>query len=200
VKRLRRLALLFLVAVLTFAPAAAVIGVAIFTERTAKNPDDERFKRYSCVFGLTMVSADEGWATGYSGHILHYQDGTLQWETGPIESEIVTSTPQDAWALNYEIWRYQGKSWTQDTDLPKADSPRTFQVVSQASLVSPTDSWAVGDQWVTSYDVNGVIWHFDGAQWRWTQTILGLRLQGVSMTSADDGWAVGTYYSVLFRW
>lgn len=193
-RRLRRFALLFAISMLTVAPAATVLVLAAFTERTVKDPDEEQFKCYRCVFDLTMVSADEGWATGQSQHILHYQDGILQWVDGPSESEMVASSPNDVWALNYEIWRYQGKSWRKNTDLPRADSPKAFQVVDRASVVSPTDIWAVGEEWVTSYDVNGVVWHFDGAQWRRTQTFTDLLLQDISMISAGEGWAIGTRY------
>lgn len=188
-KRLRRLALLFLVAVLAFAPAATVLGLAAFTERTVKNPDDERFKCYGCVSELTMVSADEGWAAGYGQDALHYQGGVLRWGAGG-GSNVVASSPNDVWALGGDIWHYQGKNWTRS-----ADSPTTLKYFHQVALVSPTDIWAVGGEWVTTYDGNGVVWHFDGAHWRQIQTIIGLNLQGVSMISADDGWAVGTQYA-----
>jgi hypothetical protein len=192
VKRWKRFALLFLVAIATLAPSAAVVGFAMYTaylERTIKNPDDEQFKCYSGVFELTMASADEGWAAGYGQDVLHYQSGALRWEPGG-GSKFVASSPHDVWALGGDIWHYQGKNWTRS-----ADSPTHIQYFSQVALVSSTDTWAVGDDWVSEYDANGVIWHFDGVHWPRTQTILGLSLQGVSMTSADDGWAVGTHYA-----
>jgi photosystem II stability/assembly factor-like uncharacterized protein len=191
VKRLQRLALFLLVAVATLAPAAAVVGLAIYsnyTERATRNADDARFKCYGCVFELTMVSADEGWAAGQGARILHYQDGKLRWEGGADDyafPKIVASSSDNVWALGGTFQRYQGKNWTKS-----ADSPSTFNNINQVALVSPKDIWAVGEN-----SDDGLIWHYDGVHWRQIQTIIGLSLQGVSMISADDGWAVGTQYA-----
>jgi hypothetical protein len=190
VKRLWRLALPFLVALATLAPAAATIGVAIYInsiDRTARNADDARFKCYGCAFSLTMVSSNEGWAAGQGAQILHYQNGRVRWEPRPDDyafPKIVASSPHDVWALGGSFRHYQGKTWAKS-----ADSPPTFNSINQVALVSPSDIWAVGEN---SYD--GLIWHFASSHWYQTQTIAGIKLEDISMFSTDDGWAIGTRY------
>ena len=51
------------------------------------------------------------------------------------------------------------------------------------ALVSQNDAWAVG--------ADGVIYHWDGTDWRSTVSPTLQTLRTVTMVSAIDGWAVG---------
>lgn len=62
--------------------------------------------------------------------------------------------------------------------------------LSDVSLSSPTDGWAVG---VTSPSSYGVLMHYDGSTWTRASVPTGTYgINAVSMISATEGWAVGT--------
>ncbi len=65
---------------------------------------------------------------------------------------------------------------------------------SAASILSPTDVWAIGAG--TSSHLSAIV-HFDGHRWQTTADAIfaDASLYGISMDSATDGWAVGSYSS-----
>ncbi len=80
------------------------------------------------------------------------------------------------------------------TSVPTATIDTTSLTYTASDILSPTNAWAVG------YSIEGgntsAISHFDGNKW---QVLRGAvftdsQLNGISMDSADDGWAVGVHY------
>lgn len=65
---------------------------------------------------------------------------------------------------------------------------------SASDILSPTDAWAIGNGTEKAGSVYAsTIKHFDGHQWQDEAIFANSSLHGISMDSADDGWAVGEY-------
>lgn len=68
--------------------------------------------------------------------------------------------------------------------------------IEQLQMLSATDGWAVGTEYVTtSPDAVAVILHFTQNHWQAVQAIPQASLVALSMDSSSDGWAIGTDYS-----
>lgn len=150
--------------------------------------DGESWKRSAgsacaSVTSISMVSADDGWAlataSGYSNsqteEILHYTHGAWQVQTTfPVPT---AATPQVDW-------------------------PQQWYDLTSMAMTSPTDGWAVGGLQSASPDIyndRALILHY--ASGHWTPTAVtglspaqGALLTGISMVSANEGWAVGYDY------
>jgi hypothetical protein len=83
------------------------------------------------------------------------------------------------------------------TSMPTTSSLRgSLQAVAGSA---PTNAWAVGSRWTGSQTVT-LIQHWDGVRWRTVPSpspggANGSYLEGVSVVSAADVWAVGNYYA-----
>ncbi len=88
------------------------------------------------------------------------------------------------------ILRYAGGkwSWVQHLD----------EVLRSVSIVSSSDAWAVGNG--SGYDPagndwkRGVIFHYNGSEWKRVISFEDIVLLGIDMVSTNDGWAVGADY------
>lgn len=146
--------------------------------------------------GLVMLSANNGWAVGDAGTILHY-DGS-SWSQIPSGTTAnlygisfgLPSTPSSSAGFavggitgNPAALFWNGVAWTPAIS---GLSPSAGKLTS-VFLVSSSDGWAVDD--------SGGIWHWSGSPglgggWsKFSSAIVGLR--SIFMTSATDGWAVG---------
>ena len=110
---------------------------------------------------ITMLSATDGWAVGYSG-IRHYQNGVWQHVAAPAGvtlRDISMVSPTDGWAvgsLDTEdgygggvIARYQNGQWAITNQYPG------LEWLQSISMVSPTDGWAVGARGALLHYTNG---------------------------------------------
>lgn len=114
---------------------------------------------------VRMLSPTEGWAATRSA-IYHY-DG-VRWSKAastPIwMTDLRLLSPTEGWAVGrYGILRFSHGVW-EDVTSTLPPPPTNWQAgwdypgLRSVAIVSSTDAWAAGD--------GGVIWHFDGAQWR----------------------------------
>jgi photosystem II stability/assembly factor-like uncharacterized protein len=148
------------------------------------------------LFSVFMVSADDGWAVGGYGTILHW-DGKA-WRpvasptTDALFSVSLVSTGE-GWAVGNQgtILRWDGSAWQ------LVASPTTNQLTGVA-MVSATDGWAVGGAWASppiQYAFPGIsmstILHWDGVRWTPAPTPPSTWLYSVAMVSPDEGWALG---------
>lgn len=132
------------------------------------------------LYGIHMVSEDDGWIVGNNGTILRFDGSNWSEVSSPTNSrlnavEMVSAT--DGWIVGDagKIFRWDGNNWTEFTDTGSTNWAGIH-------MVSATDGWAVG---------GGKIIHFDGTSWTDFAT-LGSGWNDVFMVSATDGWAVGT--------
>ncbi|MGZ3678565.1 MAG: WD40/YVTN/BNR-like repeat-containing protein [Ktedonobacterales bacterium] len=165
------------------------------------------------LYGVSMVSEDEGWAVGGSvlpqsggwvvdgsvnGVLLHYTRGMWVLAAGgsdmPVFSQVRMRSATDGWAVaGSTIYRYDGNAWRQVKDAALKNV-----AVSTLALVPEVGIWAVGVDYGGSGgegfdgDAPSVFLHFDGS--RWARVVLPLpdaRISSIAMTSAGEGWAVG---------
>jgi photosystem II stability/assembly factor-like uncharacterized protein len=111
------------------------------------------------IFGAAFPSAEEGWAVGERGAILHYHAD--KWESvnpSPTDRHLFSvafPTPREGWAVG--AWgtflRYDGAVWK------TVDTPPGLETVNLERVVflSPENGWAVGD--------SAGIARYDGKTW-----------------------------------
>jgi hypothetical protein len=158
------------------------------------------------LYDVDMVSADEGWAVGAGGTVLHYANGV--WTREELN---LTATPDlhgvhmvlnaegqvvGGWAVGDLtgslpnrplILRYNtiGGNWQVDT----ISEPLPANLNSVFALNSDDAGWAVGDK----LDERSVFLKLVGSQWQ-TDTFrpeVNADFYSVWLTAADEGWAVG---------
>lgn len=163
---------------------------------------------------ISMVSAADGWAVGYySGGqqqtplLLHYdgrrwQQVTIAAQTGqPWQVQMLSAT--DGWMAGQHftqagqalssVWHYDGQTWT-----PQA-LPATLnrylgvdsQMVSNLSMLSATDGWALGTRTFYLSGRSTVLLHYTGGQWNVDRVFSNVSGSSLSMLSATDGWMTG---------
>jgi len=171
------------------------------------------FRPGSALYGITMLSRDDGWAVGgfftracssqgpqdktscpitpYSGLILHYTSKT--WEPAKVSRNITLpllavslDSPSDGWAVGYNatLVHYNGDSWS-TVPGPANFNKNLFGV----SMLTPADGWAVG--------YGGSILHYDGKQWTQIASPTQFDLRSIAMSSSQEGWAVGDNGTIL---
>lgn len=148
---------------------------------------------------IRMVSATDGWAAAgaqiyhYDGAVwrLTYTPASVAASNSAIISDMAMTSPDDGWAVGeYVVLHYSHGHW-QDVTSSLSSQPSDFYSsypgMQALAVVSPNDIWAFGD--------NGVIWRYDGAQWRLQSApsafVHGGALYAGRMLSPTEGWAVG---------
>jgi photosystem II stability/assembly factor-like uncharacterized protein len=150
---------------------------------------------YDDLIQVTMLSPDEGWATGSKGVILHYttKPGDLEPMWQQVEPNIaipfhqlIMVSPTEGWAigrlaeaqfLHYEDGKWQIFSpWGPSNDL---------------AMVSPDEGWGVSNMGSISH-------YYDG---EWHNVIPAARgqenLHTIVMVNPDEGWAAGNSNTLL---
>ncbi|MBX7196747.1 MAG: hypothetical protein K1X94_32140 [Sandaracinaceae bacterium] len=145
--------------------------------------------------GVWGAAADDVWAVGTLGTILHFDGAT--WSAVPSGTTtglnaVWGSGADDVWAVGGEsFWTFtdegtgvllhwDGTRWS--TTMP--GSRGLFGVWG----TSASDVWAVG---------HDTILHYDGATWTRQPTDMPYALYSVYAAAPDDVWAVGDYWPVL---
>jgi len=139
------------------------------------------------LFGISMLSATDGWAVGYSGVILHYNGQTWNSFNSPTSAvlrSIAMTSENDGWAVGYggTLLHYNGHTWAVQT------SPTTNDLYS-ISMASAQEGWAVGS--------TGTLLHYVKGAWRKVAAPSANTLYGVFMLSPQDVWAVGQNGTVI---
>jgi hypothetical protein len=169
---------------------------------------------------ITVISAGEAWAVGGSGEttespnqlLLERWDGNA-WtsEEGPHPGSetnellaVDASEPNDVWAVGRTasgfgddplVLRYDGTAWTEQT------LPDVGGILTGVAAVAPDNVWAVGYEGDPTASLNrAIVLHWDGETWTSEDPGRAVGdgaslLSGISATSADDIWAVGTLHS-----
>jgi hypothetical protein len=139
---------------------------------------------------LAMISENDGWAVGFSGHIAHWNGTTWSQVTSPVTSSlnaVAMINANDGWAVgdNGIILRWNGVNWSQ------ADSP-TSANLSSVAMVSANEGWIIG---------GNVLLHWNGQEWSLFTKPVNDWFKDIHMLSADDGWVVGSnnvlHYQVI---
>lgn len=170
---------------------------------------------------VSMTSPTEGWAVGFmqppvlqgtpppqreidTGIILHYLNG--QWSLyrtipNAMPKDVKMTSPDDGWIAGSNevgdgspmLLHYTHGAWTQVSNpLSAADSRGV--AFERIFMRSPTDGWMTIGTGVNFQESATV--RYDGSQWRVDRLPIipehaALEITSISMTSANDGWAVG---------
>jgi len=156
------------------------------------------------VNAIQMFSAQEGWAAGEQGILLHYLDGS--WErvkapgvnalsslltlrfSGPDHGWLSGLTYDDTGALQGLLLRYDSGAWSL---FPAPPNLGFREIVT----LSANDAWAVSS--------GGRIFHYaipaggSLAEWQNVPSPTGYPLNGLAMRSSTEGWAVGNFGTIL---
>jgi hypothetical protein len=169
------------------------------------------------LMGVSMDSADDGWAVGYDGHggagyTLHYQGGV--WTKQPLT--VQTSDPglaltplgvqmisaNDGWIsgsigqnitlpTRAVILHLTAGAWREEA------LPAGLTALRAVSFVSPTTGWALAYHFsITSTDT--LILKYAAGHWSVETTIVGHTLTTLSMATPTDGMAIDGH--TLFRY
>jgi hypothetical protein len=160
------------------------------------------------LWALTMRTADDGWAVGSDGAILH-------WNGVAWSQTLVTANPHSSPPFLYataapsasEVWvaglggmlRWDGANWravdlaTQLAD----DSPQPVEVgllaprITGLAMTTPGEGWAVAAAQNQNGQSIGEILVCHAGRWRIAQTLPGVVPHALALDTHGDGWAVG---------
>lgn len=146
--------------------------------------------RFDLVRAVDGVAADDIWAVGEEGTLLHYDGQSWRQATNPSDgflSDVEMLSATDGWAVGNVTLHWDGTAWTQvaATGATKLD------------MLSADDGWAVA---------HDEILHWDGSAWHQAPisgTVLYPGFRDISMVSSTDGWAtgeIGDGHGLLLRW
>lgn len=140
---------------------------------------------YDNLLYVTMLNAEEGWATGEDGTVLHYTtalDGTPPAWRRSSSSEVIPFyalsmiSPTEGWGATHRGVIHYNKGVWQEIPLPEGG-------VSDIVMLNPHEGWAVAS--------DGFMYHYTEGQW---QTIQVLQtetyrdLAAIAMVNPEEGW------------
>jgi len=183
---------------------------------------DSPASRFNDLLAVTAVSPSLAWAVGdgYAGAgvprtLIERWDGT-SWigvpspNAGHQGSQLLGVAAPDAghaFAVGARsvvgdrnrtlVEQYDGVSWS---IVPSPNRGPGYSVLSGVSALSGSDAWAVGARQLPSGAQAPLVEHWNGNSWSYVRSPFFRRspqtvLLDVAAVSADDVWAVGTYYS-----
>lgn len=159
----------------------------------------------SGVFGaVSAISPNDVWAVGsdwinQQAPLAYHWDGTT-WAQVPTPRQadpysslnaISALSTDDIYAFGYTeqetgsgqnfVLHWDGTSWS--------DVTGTMSMLSEMSVISPTDAWGVG----ATADQKPLVEHWDGSSWHQVRAPRrsGEYFEGISAVSADDVWIYG---------
>jgi len=145
---------------------------------------------------------NEGWIVGSGGTILHLEAGKWVVSDSPSHShlnKVLLRSPTDGWIVgeNGTILHYQAGKW----QAVATDSSDTLYDI---AMPTADEGWAVGGYGSIAnyYGINTrlhpTILHYQAGRWtKYALPDLNSYLTSVYLTSAAEGWAVGTYGTLL---
>lgn len=152
---------------------------------------------------ISMSSPNDGWAFGSKSMngdtpviALHYSAGKWTRVQTVVKGRINALkmlSANDGWLVGSNVYHYDGHSWRAVT-VPRQGAYDEYE---QIAAVSPSAIW------ITGRSDKPFMLHYDGKTWVGQELPMpqALHLEyyefsGISMTSADEGWAIGkTWYS-----
>jgi len=137
------------------------------------------------LYGVYCTTADDCWAVGSEGTIIHYDGTTWTAVESPIDFQLASVfclADDDCWAVGHagKVAHYDGSTWSISAQLPS-----TFDLRS-VFCNAADDCWTVG--------IFNKIFHYDGASWTsvYSPGSTFDALTSVSCAAANDCWAIST--------
>ena len=153
------------------------------------------------LYGVTMVSANEGWIAGYDGNygiILHWNGSQWIKETVPAAPRlfnVAMPTATTAWAVgeNGVILNWENGTWSHWSN-PKNSSDSVGNIIWFTDVAMPSADlgWAVG-----GYVDSSILVQWDGTKWFTVDNPAKEWLRSIDMVSDVEGWAVGDNGTII---
>jgi hypothetical protein len=160
------------------------------------------------LWALTMRTADDGWAVGSDGAILHWNG--VAWSQTLVTADPHSSAPflyaiaapsaTEAWTAGLGgMLRWDGTHW-QAVDLATEladDSPQPVDVglltprITGLAMTTPGEGWAVAAAQNQNGQAIGEILVCHTGHWRIAQTLPGVVPHALALDTHGGGWAVG---------
>jgi photosystem II stability/assembly factor-like uncharacterized protein len=148
---------------------------------------------YSDLYHITMLNAQEGWAVGDAGVVLHYNTppGSSQpiWQqvTSPPSSSLINAfsmvSATEGWGIQgSSILHYQDGAW-------EVVPPPVVAPFSDIVMLNDNEGWIVGD--------HGVILHYTEGKWQNVPGPTNVPIAAIDMLDSEEGWAVSSFGSLL---
>jgi hypothetical protein len=159
-----------------------------FSNRAAPWPQDG-----SQIWGLTVFSDYDVWASAASGRVFHWSTALIpRWTAQDPPANVhalyavAGSSSGDLWAVGDGgvIRHWDGKQWTDSAS-------GTTQALRGVFVRSTKDAWAVG--------AGGTILRWDGTHWAPSASGTSRLLYGVVGDASGNVWAVGEQSTILHR-
>jgi hypothetical protein len=169
------------------------------------------------ISAMSVLSADDVWATCFDGHILHehggrwttYTIGGEAWGVGAQPLSISMLSESNGWAAGLTnvtpqgvfLAHFDGYAWTR-VQGPAASGPTEIESI---AMVSPDEGWAGGDLG-NGMGIEPVLLHYVNGQWETTPVPASGGIGKIVMVSATEGWAavgggaVGLLHYLNGRW
>lgn len=161
------------------------------------------------LWALTMRTADDGWAVGSDGAIIHWNGA--DWTPTPLLPDTHSSDPfleavaaptaNEAWAagLGGAMFRWDGSAW-RAVDLPAQLAAHALLPVDPhllspnltgLTMTGPGQGWAVGAAQTLDGQAVGEILQCSAGQWRIAQILPGVVPHAIAASLRAGGWMVG---------
>lgn len=151
------------------------------------------------VYGLSLLSANDGWLVGPQGKLLHWDGHELTGHDHPWPHpspppdmyDVDMAAADDVWAVgaSSQLWHWDGQEWVAVSAPPFAGS----HLVRAVSMVSSDDGWALTR---FAHTGSGFLWRWDGQEWR-SRAALDGEGWGLKLSGSDNGWVVGQHGQAL---
>ncbi|GCE11239.1 YCF48-related protein [Tengunoibacter tsumagoiensis] len=149
------------------------------------------------LHSIAMWSDDEGWAVGEEGMILHYQSGSWQEvvnSSSATLNAVTLSSANEGWAVGEQgtILHYRDGSW----QLVKSEITFHSSYVNLLTIAMPDirQGWIIGEE-QTLLTYQNEVWTDFASKLPWISLA---RFYSMSLSSGDEGWAVGVSYGGAF--
>ena len=148
----------------------------------------------SPLFGVSMLSSNDGWAVGFNGTILHYDGHT--WDafnspTSAVLRSVVVNSANNGWAVGYggTLLHYDGHAWKAQNSSTTANLYSIAMYTDSSLMPAKVEGWAVG--------ASGTLLHYAKGSWTNITAPSANTLYDVYMLSTQQVWAVGQNGTVI---
>lgn len=162
------------------------------------------------LWALTLRTADDGWAVGSDGAIVHWNGvawsqtplPAIRYFSDPYLEAVAAPSASEAWAAGLGgMLRWDGATWSA-VDLATQLAVNTYPptpldygllqpTIDGLAMTAPGQGWAVGAGHTPDGHAIGEMLECSHGQWRIAQTFPGVVLHAIALDSHGGGWAVG---------
>jgi hypothetical protein len=156
------------------------------------------------MMDFTFLSENEAWAVGSSGFTSRWNGEEWEGIQSPTNKSlhaVAFTSPNDGWAVGYEntILHWDGTNWSHYPPPEININPKPKNIMfDDIKFSNSNDGWISG-AWESNNDMRGVILHWDGLSWQYTEEKTNFInssncLCSIEIISQQDVWIVGSTF------